>query len=161
MRTTMRRTKPSAPELLPGRHGPCAALRADAARLRAGDRQAPRALGQTETATRMIQTRTVTDDEAEIRLDRWFRRHFPGTTQGVIQRLCRTGQVRVDGKRAEAATRLLPGQAVRIPPVPQAAAPASASAAEIDPNEAKALQRAVLYRDDELIVLDKPFGLPV
>ncbi|HKM62502.1 MAG TPA: RluA family pseudouridine synthase [Acidisphaera sp.] len=110
----------------------------------------------------MIQIRTVTDDEAEIRLDRWFRRHFPGTTQGVIQRLCRTGQVRVDGKRAEAATRLLPGQSVRIPPVPQAsAAPASAPASDIDPNEAKALQRAVLYRDEHLIVLDKPFGLPV
>jgi 23S rRNA pseudouridine955/2504/2580 synthase len=110
----------------------------------------------------MIQTRTVTEDEADTRLDRWFRRHYPGTTQGVIQRLCRTGQVRVDGKRADAATRLLPGQSVRVPPVPQASAvPASAPVIAIDPNEAKSLQRAVLYRDDQLIVINKPFGLPV
>ena len=58
------------------------------------------------------------EDEAEIRLDRWFRRHFPQLTQGAMQKLCRTGQVRVDGKRAEAATRLAPGQAVRVPPLP-------------------------------------------
>ena len=53
-------------------------------------------------------TRTVSDDEADIRLDRWFRRHFPGLPQSAIQKLCRTGQVRVDGHRAEAATRLPP-----------------------------------------------------
>ncbi|HJS86559.1 MAG TPA: S4 domain-containing protein, partial [Acetobacteraceae bacterium] len=55
---------------------------------------------------------TVTEDEAEIRLDRWFRRRFPGLPQSAIQKLCRTGQVRVDGHRAEPATRLAPGQAV-------------------------------------------------
>ncbi|HUB46009.1 MAG TPA: S4 domain-containing protein, partial [Acetobacteraceae bacterium] len=63
-------------------------------------------------------TRTVTPDEADIRLDRWFRRHFPGLPQSAIQKLCRTGQVRVDGHRADAATRLTAGQAVRIPPIP-------------------------------------------
>ena len=49
-----------------------------------------------------VQTRIVTEDEADIRLDRWFRRHFPGLPQSAIQKLCRTGQVRVDGSRAEA-----------------------------------------------------------
>jgi 23S rRNA pseudouridine955/2504/2580 synthase len=107
-----------------------------------------------------VAMRTVSEDEAEIRLDRWFRRHFPGVTQGAIQKLCRTGQVRVDGHRAEAATRLTPGQAVRVPPMP--AAPATPKPpAEIDPNTAKELQRAVLYCDDQLIVLNKPPGLPV
>jgi 23S rRNA pseudouridine955/2504/2580 synthase len=107
-----------------------------------------------------VATRTVTDDEAEIRLDRWFRRHFPGLTQAAIQKLCRTGQVRVDGHRAEAATRLVPGQSVRIPPLP-AAPPPPAAAPEIDPIAARSLQRQVIYRDDHLIVLNKPHGLPV
>ena len=49
-----------------------------------------------------VQTRAVTEDEADLRLDRWFRRHFPDLTQGAIQKLCRTGQIRVDGHRAEA-----------------------------------------------------------
>ncbi len=65
-----------------------------------------------------VNLREVSADEAEIRLDRWFRRHFPGLTQGMIEKLCRTGQVRIDGRRAEAATRLAPGQWVRIPPLP-------------------------------------------
>ena len=65
-----------------------------------------------------VSIRQVTDDETDIRLDRWFRRHFPDLTQGVIQRLCRTGQVRIDGHRAEAATRLASGQLVRVPPLP-------------------------------------------
>jgi 23S rRNA pseudouridine955/2504/2580 synthase len=113
--------------------------------------------------------RTVSEDEAEIRLDRWFRRHFPGLTQGAIEKLCRTGQVRVNGGRVSAATRLLPGQAVRVPPK-AAAEPADHVSREtlstaprppVDPRDAEALLRRVLYRDDALIVLDKPFGLPV
>ena len=106
-----------------------------------------------------VTTRAVTDDEADIRLDRWFRRHFPGLTQGAIQKLCRTGQVRVDGKRAEAATRLAAGQAVRIPPLP-ATPTEPAAAPEFDPILQKDAERMVLYRDDHLIVLDKPPGLP-
>lgn len=103
--------------------------------------------------------RTVTADEADIRLDRWFRRHFPALTQGLIQKLCRTGQVRVDGHRAGAATRLAPGQAVRVPPF----AETSPRPPAVVPNLAarRELERIVLYRDDELIVLNKPYGLPV
>ena len=105
-------------------------------------------------------TRTVLDDEADIRLDRWLRRHFPGLPQSAIQKYCRTGQIRVDGHRAEAATRLAPGQAIRIPPLP-VAPPAAKPAAAIEPSIARDLQRLVIYRDDQLIVLNKPYGLPV
>jgi 23S rRNA pseudouridine955/2504/2580 synthase len=107
-----------------------------------------------------VQTRAVIEDEADIRLDRWFRRHFPAVTQGAIQKLCRTGQVRVDGKRAETSTRLAPGQTIRIPPLPTAAALAPAPVREADPRVVKEMERLVLYRDDQVIVIDKPFGLP-
>ena len=107
-----------------------------------------------------VAQRNVTEDEADIRLDRWFRRHFPVLTQGAIQKLCRTGQVRVDGRRVEAATRLAPGQVVRIPPLPQA--PAAPRPAEPpDARMVKELARLVLYQDDQVIVLNKPAGLPV
>jgi 23S rRNA pseudouridine955/2504/2580 synthase len=103
------------------------------------------------------EARAVSVDEAEIRLDRWLRRHFPALTQGLIERLCRTGQVRVDGRRVVAATRLVPGQSVRIPPLPIAPAPPPPAA---DPQAAAELARMVLYRDEHLMVLDKPPGLP-
>jgi len=107
-----------------------------------------------------IDTRAVTEDEADIRLDRWFRRHFSGVPQGVIEKLCRTGQLRVDGHRAEAATRLAPGQIVRIPPLPAPAPkPAAAPAAPPDPRLLRELEAMVLWRDPQLIVLNKPSGL--
>ena len=114
-----------------------------------------------------ISTRTVSDDEADIRLGRWFRRHFPGVPQSAIQKLCRTGQLRVDGKRAEAATRLASGQAVRIPPLP--AAPEARPAHDANPgansaaiaSAAREIEAMTLYQDDHLMVLDKPYGLSV
>jgi 23S rRNA pseudouridine955/2504/2580 synthase len=107
----------------------------------------------------VVAARTVSEDEADIRLDRWFRRHFPALTQGAIQKLCRTGQVRVDGHRADAATRLLAGQSVRIPPLP--AAPVEKPHPKIEPDVARDLQRLVIHRDDHILVLNKPHGLPV
>ena len=106
-----------------------------------------------------VEVRPVAEDEAEIRLDRWFRRHFPNLTQGALQKLCRSGQIRVDGKRAEAATRLVPGQAVRVPPLP--AAPPPPAQPIIDPAVARELQDLLLYRDDHVLVLNKPYGLAV
>jgi 23S rRNA pseudouridine955/2504/2580 synthase len=104
---------------------------------------------------------TVTEDEAEIRLDRWFRRHFPGLPQSAIQKLCRTGQVRVDGRRAAPATRLAPGQAVRVPPLAPPPPSAPKPRAVIDPLVAKDTRALVLYRDEQVIALNKPPGLPV
>ena len=108
-----------------------------------------------------IQTKIITADEADLRLDRWFRRHFPSATQGVIQKLCRTGQIRVDGKRAEAATRLLPGQSVRVPPLPTSTPAVAEKVAPVfDPLLEQEMTKLVLYRDEHVIVLNKPFGLP-
>ncbi|HTI01142.1 MAG TPA: RluA family pseudouridine synthase [Acidisoma sp.] len=108
-----------------------------------------------------VEERTVTEDEADIRLDRWFRRHFPGLTQGAISKLCRTGQIRVAGRRSEANTRLQPGQAVRIPPPVLAVADTEPPRPEtvVDARLVKDLERMVIYRDDWLIVLNKPPGL--
>jgi 23S rRNA pseudouridine955/2504/2580 synthase len=109
-----------------------------------------------------VLSRTVAEGEGEVRLDRWFRRHFPGLAHGALEKLLRTGQVRVDGKRAEAGTRLAPGQVVRIPPLGAlAAAPRPEREAGLDPRLAKDLHALVLWRDDSVIAIDKPYGLPV
>ena len=108
-----------------------------------------------------VETRTITEDEAEIRLDRWFRRHFPGLMQSAIQKMCRVGQIRVDGKRAETSTRLAPGQVIRVPPMPDAPPPKVVVRPGSDPALRRELEAMVLYRDAQVIVLDKPFGLAV
>ncbi len=63
-----------------------------------------------------ISIREVARDEAGQRLDRWIRAHYPALGQGRLQRLLRTGRVRVDGRRVKAGHRLAPGEKVRVPP---------------------------------------------
>jgi 23S rRNA pseudouridine955/2504/2580 synthase len=106
-----------------------------------------------------LQTRTVTGDEAGLRLDRWFRRHFPDVTQGQLQKLLRTGQVRVNGKRAEASRRLEAGQDIRVPP--RVLAPPKAVAEKKSSRDADRLKKLVIFEDDDVIVLNKPAGLAV
>ncbi len=103
-----------------------------------------------------VSLQTVPDDEADSRLDRFLRRRYPALTQGAMQKLCRTGQIRVDGHRVDASARLAPGQAVRVPPLP--ASPEKPIAA-VNPAEARELERMVLHRDEQIIVLNKPSGL--
>lgn len=109
-----------------------------------------------------VQTLTVAPEDAEIRLDRWFKRHFPALGHGRLEKLLRTGQIRLDGKRVEAGDRVVAGQRIRVPPLPAAPLP-EAKPARPAPNAADAqlLQDRVLYRDDEIIVIDKPEGLAV
>ena len=107
-----------------------------------------------------VTLQTVSVDEADIRLDRWFRRQYPHLTQGALQKLCRTGQVRVDGKRAGPATRLGPGQSVRVPPLPNTARLAPIMPA-VDAHDAREMERMVIYRDAQVLVLNKPPGLAV
>jgi len=112
---------------------------------------------------------TVAPDETEIRLDRWFRRHFPGLGHGRLEKLLRTGQVRVDGKRAKSGTRLVGGQVVRVPPLPaenpERATPRSQPRPRPRPQptarDVAALRDSVLFMDDSVIAIDKPSGLAV
>ncbi|MEM7634377.1 MAG: RluA family pseudouridine synthase, partial [Pseudomonadota bacterium] len=60
---------------------------------------------------------SVKGDEDGMRLDRWFKVHFPQVSHGRLSKLLRTGQVRVDGGRVKANERLLPGQTIRVPPL--------------------------------------------
>jgi 23S rRNA pseudouridine955/2504/2580 synthase len=120
----------------------------------------------TEAAARhtAVETREVAANEADLRLDRWFKRHYPQIGFGRLAKLMRTGQVRVDGKRAAPGLRLVAGQQVRIPPLDTsliAAAEAPAAPVAIDEGEASDLRHSVLYRDDDIIVVNKPSGLAV
>ena len=66
---------------------------------------------------------TVSEDDGEQRLDRWMKRRFPQVTQGAVEKMCRTGQIRVDSGRAKASDRVGPGQTIRVPPLPDTEAP--------------------------------------
>jgi len=107
-----------------------------------------------------VQTIEVAADDTDQRLDRWLRRQFPNVTQGMVEKWCRKGELRVDGGRAKAATRVQAGQQVRIPPIPMGAPPVPAQVAKIPAADVKMMQAAVIYRDDDVIAINKPAGLP-
>ena len=106
-----------------------------------------------------VQTLTVAEDDGDQRLDRWFRRQFPHIPQGRIEKMCRKGEIRVDGGRVKAATRLEAGQSVRVPPLPDNQAPAP-ERAKVGDADAEMIRSCVIWRDDQIIALNKPPGLP-
>jgi 23S rRNA pseudouridine955/2504/2580 synthase len=106
---------------------------------------------------------SVEADEAGMRLDRWFKVHYPGLGFGPLQKLLRSGQVRVDGGRVKSDARVQPGQVVRVPPL-------DVDAKKTGPivgkelkhsSDFQLLSRMVLHEDDKVIVLNKPAGLAV
>ena len=104
----------------------------------------------------------VEKHEAGLRLDRWFKRRFPFLGHGSLEKLLRTGQVRVDGKRAKASDRVETGQTIRIPPQLQHPFPERAMLPRETPppdEDKKFLQNLVLHEDSSVFVINKPSGL--
>ncbi len=109
-----------------------------------------------------VSTLEVEDGEADLRLDRWFKRRFPALTHGRLEKLLRTGQVRVDGKRAKSSDRVQAGQSVRVPPLKLESVPVhKAAAPQVRPEDLAALKGWIIHQDKSVIVLNKPPGLPV
>lgn len=104
---------------------------------------------------------SITADEDGIRLDRWFKRRFPMLTHGRLEKLLRTGQVRVDGARAKANTRLESGQTVRVPPLGDSMEPAPKLVKPVSDEDAEMIRSCVIYKDNSVLILNKPAGLAV
>jgi 23S rRNA pseudouridine955/2504/2580 synthase len=107
-----------------------------------------------------VETKTVRAAEDGMRLDRWFKTHYAGLPHSRLEKLLRTGQVRVDGARAKASTRLAAGQAVRVPPLPDVAPPPGPKHA-LSKADWDFLASITLYEDDDLLVVNKPPGIAV
>ncbi|MCP5081752.1 MAG: RluA family pseudouridine synthase [Alphaproteobacteria bacterium] len=105
-----------------------------------------------------VSSKSVTGDEEGMRLDRWFKAHFPTLGFGRLQKLLRSGQVRVDGKRAKTNLRLEAGQTIRIPPISDEPPEVRNEASERDRD---AIAKMTLHDDGTVLVLNKPAGLAV
>lgn len=101
----------------------------------------------------------ISQEDDGIRLNRWFLREYPALSLGRLQKLLRTKQIKVDGKKAETSTRLTAGQELRLPPLDnEKAAP---DRKEISKNDTDYIMSLVIYKDKDIIVLNKPSGLAV
>jgi 23S rRNA pseudouridine955/2504/2580 synthase len=111
--------------------------------------------------------RMVDREEAGMRLDRWFKLHYPGLGFAHLQKLLRSGQVRVDGARAKSDTRIGAGQSIRIPPAVANLEEGGkrirqlTSATIRDLHDRDALAAMILHEDESVYVFNKPWGLAV
>ncbi len=115
-----------------------------------------------------VETIVVAGKDAGLRLDRWFKLHFPTVGHSYLQKLLRTGQVRLDSKRVEAGQRIEAGQEIRVPkivrePAPERQAPAPSATPPMGLSKADRtfIESLVIYEDDDVLVLNKPFGIAV
>jgi len=121
----------------------------------------PDILKKTSKAAEVVRQFTVRPDDEGVRLDRWFKRHLPDVGFATVSRWARTGQIRVDGKRAEVDTRLVAGQSLRVPPggaLPPGPAGDKARKPLTD-EEIAAADAMVMTQDRAAIILNKPPGL--
>ena len=99
-------------------------------------------------------------EDNDLRLDRWFQRYYGGLSHGRLQKLLRTGQVRVDGKRAKSNSRIRSGQIIRIPPL-DAEKSGSRQKQRVTEADCSFIQGLVLFEDESVFALNKPAGLAV
>ena len=115
----------------------------------------------TSTPTDNVRQFTVAEDDDGIRLDRWFKRNLPQIGFATVSRWARTGQIRVDGKRARPEDRLAAGQVLRVPPGGEDAAPrkTASRARPLGPEQIAEARAMVIRETPSAIVLNKPPGL--
>lgn len=104
----------------------------------------------------------VAADDDGIRLDRWFQRNLPDANFNIVSRWARTGQLRLDGKRAQPGDRIAAGQQIRVPPADLATAAAARPTRkrrELSEDEIDFAQGLVIHKDDVALVINKPAGL--
>ncbi len=111
-----------------------------------------------------VKRHVVTAEEAGMRLDRWFKLHFPQVTSAYLNKLTRTGQVRVSGGRAKTNARLESGQEIRVPPLAFDKRAVDAPKSEVKPlgkEERRLFDSMILHEDKDLYVLNKEAGFAV
>ena len=102
----------------------------------------------------------IAADDDGIRLDRWFKRHREGTPHALLARWTRSGQITLDGKKADVSDRIAAGQVLVAPHPPAPAAPRPrTSRVQLDDEAIAFANSLVIHRDASALVLDKPPGL--
>lgn len=111
-----------------------------------------------------VKRHVVSAEEAGMRLDRWFKVHFPQVTFAYLNKLTRTGQVRVGGGRVKTNSRLEADQEIRVPPLAFDTRPADTPKGDVKPltkEERRVFDAMVMHEDRDIFVLDKPSGFAV
>jgi len=107
----------------------------------------------------------IDSDDEGVRLDRWFSRHYPSLSHSYLQKMLRKGQIRLNGKRAKNNDRLVAGESIKIPSLSDISVDKVQSKYRAISNKelkvAEEIQKQLIYKDDRILVINKPPGLAV
>jgi 23S rRNA pseudouridine955/2504/2580 synthase len=105
---------------------------------------------------------TVSSEDDGIRLDRWFKRNLPDARFNAVSRWARTGQLRLDGKRATPGDRVEAGQIIRVPPADtegEERPRAKPQRPQLSEDEIAYVGEMVIHSDPAAFIVNKPPGL--
>ena len=124
----------------------------------------PKTLNPKSATPAVVLLQTIGPEEAGQRLDNYLLRWAKGVPKSHVYRIIRSGEVRVNKKRAEPTTRLIEGDIVRVPPV-RLAEPAQMAAVNSAHTKSRAKgysdKMPILFEDEALLIVNKPSGLAV
>lgn len=103
-----------------------------------------------------VESVTVAEDRAGQRLDNFLLARLKGVPRSLVYRICRSGEVRINGGRVRPDQRLAAGDLVRIPPV-RLAAPGE----HVQPSASllARIEATIIHEDRDFLVIDKPAGI--
>ncbi len=102
----------------------------------------------------------IKQEDDGVRLNRWFLKYYPGLSLGRLNKLLRTKQIKVNGGRVEAATKLEVGQEIRLPPLDNEQQ-TEGKKDFVSARDVAFMQSLVIFKDKNILVLNKPSGLAV
>lgn len=110
-----------------------------------------------------VELKKIEKEENGLRLDRWFKIHYPGLGFSHLQKLLRSGQIRLDGGRVKSDTRVAIGQIMRIPPlqVDEKANQTVTARTIRGQDDGDVLKQILIYEDPKVFIFNKPAGLAV
>ena len=114
-----------------------------------------------------VQMITIAASDDGMRIDRWFKLHHPGVALSHVNKIVRTGAVRLDGARVKTSTRVSEGQVLRLPPLDAPAVVTKDGAKSVSrtptqqEHDRRALKDMIILEDRGILVLNKPHGLAV
>ena len=110
----------------------------------------------------VVQTIKVTAADDDMRLDRWFRQHFPQVRHGELEKLLRKGNIRVNGSRVKSNYRVAAGEMIRVPPIDADSGRRREEGTQrLSAEDKEFIHSLVIHRDSHIIALNKPFGIAV
>ena len=108
-----------------------------------------------------VQFHSIMPEDEHQRLDRWLKRLFPSLNQMRIEKLCRKGEIRINRGRVKPSKRLISGEIVRIPPLPDMKFISKKTKKIFPRSDIAMIKQAVIFEDNDLLVINKPAGLAV